>query len=218
MSANQKFNTEYAGGIPKALGDRYYAQDRVRDWWFLTEQLGLVLKDIMGQVPVILYGGQVSQGGGFTLNIEECLAYAKKQVDVPLDGSVIPATVTTTNVEAIRIFSTTQVGFALSGTVNDSTTIHYVKLRYKEVSGPTRNRARRAGTWSYYNTPSFEIIVNTTAPTDEDVVLDQFTTDGFVISLTGDRTDAFRPDQASLKQHVVRKIVPYSDIYPAGAL
>ena len=171
-------NYNYAGGspnIPDAVGDRYYAQDLGRDFDFLRDTAGNILRDLTGAIPCILQGGQVSQGTGDTLNIAAGIGYAQHQVDIADNAAGTPPNVTQENIEAIRIEWTGQASLAIPSATLDGSTVNYVKVEYTEINSDTRTRARSGGTYASKLVPSFTITVDSTAPTNQQIQLATFT-------------------------------------------
>lgn len=167
-------NLFYNGAIPDNLGDRYYSQDMIRDFQYFRDRIGLASSDICGTIPYIMSGGVVTKGAGNTLDITACIGYAKYSVEIPDTFAAFPPSKFSKDIEAIRIESTAQTNMAIPSAVLDNVTTNYVKLRYKETAGNTRNRARAVGSYNYEYIPDFEFIVDDVAPTDYDVVLAEF--------------------------------------------
>lgn len=181
------FNQEYdAGdGFPKNIGDRYYSQDKARDWYYMIDRIGLLAKDSMGELPLIVSGGVVSKGGSANqINITPCVGYAEFEVDVPDSYAALPPTDTQEDVDMIRIVTTQQTNLDISATATlDGSTTNYVKLNYNEADGATRNRAKKAGSYAYDQFPGFFIVVDTVSPTDKDICLLAFTWDGVLANV-----------------------------------
>ena len=173
---NKIKNLKYSGtpSLPLSLGDRYYSQDFSRDFNFFLDRIGLLMKD-MKRVPVIISGGAVSQGAGDTLNITSCVAYVKHNVTIPDTFSALPPSVTTADLEGIRVSAPTQVNLAIPSATLDGVTWNIVKLKYKEVDLNTRDRAKKSGNYAYEIQPSFEYVIDSTATDDYHAVLCKFT-------------------------------------------
>ncbi len=181
------FNQEYdAGdGFPKNVGDRYYSQDMGRDYHYLLDRMGLIAQDIIGERPLIVSGGVVSKGGSADeINITACVGYVEFEVDVPNSFASLPPSVSQEDIEMKRVVSTQQTNLDISATATlDGATTNYVKLNYIEADGASRNRAKRAGSYAYDQSPSFAIVVDTVSPTDKDIVLLAFTWDGVLANV-----------------------------------
>lgn len=181
MSLKNHFNHEYNGGspnIPNAVGDRFYGQDLTRDFNFLLENAGLVMKDVAGLMPIIISGLIATKGAGNTLNITTGLGYAEFDISTTDTPWALPPTITTGTMEAIRIDADAETNLALSSAVLDNVTVNYIKLRYKNDDGDTRVRAKKAGTYSYIQEASHEYIVDDVSPTAKDCCLGSFVSVG----------------------------------------
>ncbi len=181
------FNQEYdAGdGFPKNIGDRYYSQDMARDWYYMMDRIGLLAKDLIGELPLIVSGGVVSKGGSANeINITPCIGYVEFEVDVPDSYAALPPTDAQEDIDMIRTVSTQQTNLDILATATlDGSTTNYVKLNYAEADGASRSRAKKAGSYAYDQSPSFAIVVDDTAPTDKDVCLLAFTWDGVLANV-----------------------------------
>lgn len=172
-------NQDYDGSnIPLIVGDRYYGQDIGRDFWFHLCRAGLVNKDIAGSAKVICSGGNVSKGTGTdTITISPCVGYAAYSVTIPNSFASLPPTVISADVDSLRISSPQTNNLDVSSTwTNDNATVNYVKLRYLDADGNTRARAKKAGSYPYEKTPSYEFVVDAIAPTVYDIELAKFIT------------------------------------------
>jgi hypothetical protein len=176
MTINKHHNHEYSGGIPEAVGDRYYSQDLGRDFWYLLDKAGKILDDITNQVPIVLEGGVVSKGTGDTINITAGRGYAGYQVTLPDDfGVAQPPTTINQDIEAIRIQWVAVNNLPVTYAVLDGVTVNYVKLRYLDLDLNDRDRAKKAGSYYYEKTPNYVIDVDTTVPTKYNICLATFT-------------------------------------------
>lgn len=173
-------NQEYDGGspnLPLALGDRYYSQDLGRDFNYLRNLAGKVLADLGQTLPALVSGGVVTKGAGDTLNITPAVGYVSHEVDLPDAFSSIPPAVIQEDI-VLRAESTQQTNMAILSAVLDGSTVNYVKLRYAEVDGDSRARAKKAGSYYYEQSAGFSIVVDPTANTGYDVLLATFTGTG----------------------------------------
>ena len=171
-------NWDYSGGIPEAVGDRYVGQDLFRDRQYMIDRLGLVFSDLSLDIPFLLSGGVVTQGTGDTLNITAGIGFAKYSVTVPNSYASDPPTTTSEDIESIRVAWIAQTNMAISSAVLDGVTTNYVKVRYSESNGSSRSRTNKAGSYTFEKSPSFTIVVDDSAPTDYDILLDTFTGSG----------------------------------------
>jgi len=179
MSKIKRHNSDYSSGIPLAVGDRYYGQDLGRDFNSMLDFLSTAMIGMVGQTPLLLRGGICSQGTGFDdMNITPAFGIVGHAVDTPDDFSSLPPTVQSENILALIVESIQQTNLDLTtGTLNGVAT-NYVKLRYLEIDGSTRNRAKKSGSYVYEKEPSFEIVVDTVSPTIYDIQLCSFIGDG----------------------------------------
>lgn len=174
-------NYDYDGGapnIPLAIGDRYYAQDLARDFWYMLNESSNV-KELFDSFPVLLDDGSISQGTDFQkIDLGIIRGFVEYNVTIPADFSSIPPTDTTEDI-ILFVESTAQTDLDISATATlDGASTNYVKLRYVETNGSSRARAKKAGSYNYEKVKSFSIIVDTTAPTDYDIVIGTIVGDG----------------------------------------
>lgn len=174
MTVNKKGNYKYNGQIPEMGGDIHRGQDMIRDHWFNQDRIGKVLKDLGEEIPIIISGGEVTQGTGDTLNITACIGYHKYQIEIPDSFASIPPTKMNADVDAIRVESDQQTNMAISSATLNGSAVNYVKLRYIETNGNTRQRAKKIGIYSYELIPSFQFVVDTVAPTEYEICLKSF--------------------------------------------
>jgi hypothetical protein len=174
---NYQFDAVSPGGVPEASGDRYFAQDLFRDVLYTWDKIGLILKDLISQVPILLSGGVVTQGAGATLNITSGNGYAALSVQTVDSYGSVPPTTQDEDIEAVRVAWTAQTNLALPLYTPGGAT-NYVKVRYLESDSSQRSRAKKAGTYYYDQEASFEFVVNTVAPTKYDLCLATFTEGG----------------------------------------
>ncbi len=179
MPIGAHHNHEYLVGptFPKNVGDRYYAQDLGRDWHYIMDRAGLVGQDFVGgEAKVITQGGIVSQVvGNDEIDVTAFVGYTKFQRVVPDNFASLPPTTKNEDVEYIRMNMAAQVALDITtltipATLN-GTAVNFVKVAYKELDGPNRTRAKKAGTYAYEQSPSFTITVDTVAATDKEIVL-----------------------------------------------
>jgi len=175
-------NTKFSSGVPLRVGDRRYTQDRIRDFWYLAEQIGLSVKDLVGSIPAVLQGGIVTQGTSTSLNITAGYGYAEYITPIPDTWSTNPPATTNADVGGVRIEWSTQTNMgsvagkcSVFSLTTDGVTINYCKVKYLETDGNTRQRAKAAGTYSYEVTPDYTFVVNVVAPTSSEIELARFT-------------------------------------------
>ena len=179
MSIPKKGNYQFNGGSPNLpfdVGDRFYAQDQSRDFNFLQDKIGLILKDIIQQNKVIVLGGVVSAGGtpATQISITDFVGYTKFNVTIPDSPFAFPPPVTTADIDFMRIHMTalTNINVVSYGaTLSGGTPTNYIKVKYNEVNLNSRARAKAAGTYYYEVSPSYTLTIDTTAPTDYEICL-----------------------------------------------
>ena len=156
---SKKHNTKYTASLPTAVGDRYYGQDLMRDINYLRTGFGRIPLDMpggftspsLGNADVILTHGTVSLGANpFTqINIEQVIAYLKKEVTIPNNWSSLPPGITTDDI-AVRLELPAQTDVLATGLgmTLDGTT-HFLKLAHVEsdVANSSRARAKKAGSY-----------------------------------------------------------------------
>ena len=179
MPIGKRANLAYSAGIPLNAGDRYYSQDLGRDLWFLLDAVGHIIQDlVINKTKIIISGGVVSQGAGNTLNITAGILYAPFNVTIPNTFASIPPATTTADIDLTRIILPTQTNLAIPNATADGATPNYVKVKYLEANGNSRNKAKKVGSYSYEVTPSYLITVDSVSPTAYEVCLGTFTLTG----------------------------------------
>lgn len=173
-------NYEYAGGtpnIPVAAGDRYYAQDQIRDFWYLMDMNGLSLKDIFNSSKIIIRGFGLSSSVG-VLQIATGIGYVNFSVLIPNDG-VVPPAVVADDVRFVRIETPAiNVPYTSTGAVLDGVTVNYIKFAYAESDGSSRTRAKATGSYPFERRPSYLLTVSPVAPTAYELCVGSVVTNG----------------------------------------
>lgn len=169
------FNQDYDGGspnIPESVGDRFYAQDMVRDFWYNLNETGKSVKELFSTYPILLENAVVVQGSSLhEIDIPISKGWCNYEVRIPDSFSGIPPTSKLDDI-VVKVESVAVTDLDIQATATlDGATTNYVKLRYNETDGSTRQRAKKAGTYVYEKVPSYEIVVNSTANTDYDILL-----------------------------------------------
>jgi len=185
---NKHHNTDYDGSVPKAIGDRYYAQDRIRDFWYCVDLIGkLGLDQVGGGVASFIFGttsGAVTKGSGDSLNITALVGYQNFPVKVPTSFASFPPTLAN-DTAVCRIEVPAQTNLAVTGgqiSVNcyanatlNGVAVNYVKIKYKETDGETRTKAVRGGSYVFQKISSYEIRIEPTTATSEEIAIASFT-------------------------------------------
>lgn len=190
---NPIYATIESQNVPIATGDRRWAQDRVRDFWYQVERAGFSAYDLYGMLPFFVSGGVVTQGAGASLDITAGVGYAKFEVEIPDTFASLPPSSTNEDVEAHRIewplkndMNASDANCSTYSITDDGVTTHYVKVSFAQADGNTRDRAKLSGNYVYEKNPSYDFVVDTVAPTDYDIVLDTFTSNAGVYTFAGD--------------------------------
>lgn len=175
------FNHTFSSGIPLGVGDRYYGQDRARDFWHGIERAGRALYDFYGQSNILIKGGVVSQGSSVTkINVTAAVALCQYTVDIPNSFAALPPTATTATLPAVLTDMTAQTDFNLStaGATLNGVAVNYLKLAYAETDGNTRGYAKKSGSYAYERIPGYLLTCTTVAPAANEVELARLTGDG----------------------------------------
>ncbi len=173
-------NFGYDGGspnLPHALGDRYYSQDQVRDFWHGLDYSSRAAA-IAGRDPGFLdtesfpvhLAGMITKGTGDTLNLPVVRGIHWVSARVPDSFAALPPTSKLVDVVG-WVEAPAQTDMALPAATLDGVATNYIKLRMKENDGASRNRAKKAGSYAYEREFSYEYVVSTVAPTRYEVVL-----------------------------------------------
>lgn len=172
-------NPEGGNDIPDLTNDRYYAQDRVRDYWAPIDQVSRALSAMTNGANVKLRGDDIVQGSSPTLiSVPVQFGVVRYQVTVPGSfASSLPPTADTETI-FVPVETTEQLDVSLASATLDGSTTNYVKIAYAETDGPTRTRAKISGSYVYEKTPSFTLTIDATAPTDFELSVATFTGDG----------------------------------------
>ena len=172
-------NFTYTSGVPTFVGDRYYGQDMLRDFYFLLARIGDTLSAITSGSTAKLDGGDVTAVGLNALSVPQQTLLARLTVTIPDDLSSVPGTTQTEDIFVPFLLPAfTNVSFP-SATLDGSTT-NYVKYTYQETGDPTkiRSRAELSGTYAYEVMESGIFTINSTAPTANEILLCTFVGDG----------------------------------------
>jgi len=180
------FNQNYDGsGIPLPVGDRYYGQDRTRDFFNHREYGALIARSIVNRSGnTIINGGVVTQGAGHTIDITSGFGVTTFEIEVPDNWGSLPPT--TTNVDIpIIVEIPALTNQSITGATTDGVTVNYVKIAYNETFTSTRARAKKPGSYASETESSYTLTVNSTAPTTYELTLARFTSNGTLITFIG---------------------------------
>jgi hypothetical protein len=168
----RRFNTIYdpASLVPLAVGDRYYAQDLMRDLCFNND---LALRSLMnlylgefGANGVYIYGGASFTPSSLLLLLQPFFAIVSTMETVPDNFTNLPPS--TQQVQVMRaiveasqktIDISTLPGF--SAMALDGSTKNYIIAKYVQTSDRTRARALAEGNWNYEIVDSYELQIVT---------------------------------------------------------
>ena len=167
-------NHQYSGGIPLAVGDRYYGQDLGRDFNYLRQAAGLAFSTGRHSSPTLLtMGGIITQAvGANQLSIPAFGAIIPVTVTIPGDaGALIPPTTSTEEVMVLIKQSAQTVTSGISTTDLDGVTLNYIKAAISEETVYTRARAKKAGSYDYEVVDSALVYVDSVAPLSNEVCL-----------------------------------------------
>jgi hypothetical protein len=176
--------------LPLFVGDRFFGQDILRDFFSNREYSGMIQEDLLGLQEsytgnIVINGLTVTQGALHTLSWTKGRVKVTHTLKTPTDWTALPPAMTSRTIP-INIDIPAVTNQALSGTTNDSATPNYAKFSYNEVGASTRTRAKKAGTYSSEITESYTFSCNATPPTASEVAFATFTTDGTTITFTND--------------------------------
>jgi len=167
---DKHLNLVYSGTSPLNLGDRYYAQDLIRDLNYSWDVTGQAVRRTLGTFPALLQGGVVTMGAGDTLNITEAWGVCSYDVEVPNTFAALPPSKMTVTI-ARMVHAAAQTNLAMAAATKDGATPNYIKLAYTETNGNSRTRARAAGSYNYERVPSYTYSITAAAPTAYEVSL-----------------------------------------------
>lgn len=173
-------NLDYLPGPtwPTAVGDRYYAQDIFRDFHYNNDDSGRKVAYGFTGFPILLKDSNMTKGTNWDdLDIPIAKGIVEYEIDVPNSYAALPPTVTQEDIY-VRIETSVETDFDISGATLDGVTTNYVKVTYNETDGSTRTRAKKAGTYVYEKAISYTITVTPAAPTSKDLVLGTVVGDG----------------------------------------
>jgi hypothetical protein len=216
-------NPKFSGSpsIPIAVGDRFYAQDLLRNFRRLMSIDGEILKRTFGQSEIIIEGLEVSQGTGHTLDITsgKCIGNFEVEIPHPTDTWAMPPNTDTEDIIVLIDVPSNITNMTITSAVTDGVTVNYVKIVYTETNGNTRQRAKKAGTYAYEVIPDYTITVDDTAPTSYEVVLETFTSDGATITFLGNedlRIDKSFSNEGSYTNITTSQILKVNKKYKAS--
>jgi hypothetical protein len=178
MASPEHHNFDYSGGVPLAIGDRYYGQDLGRDFWYLLNRQGALLKAFIGSTNVKLSGGTVSKNDWTSIDITAATVLVQYSVTVPNSYASLPPSTKSVKLDGLLAEMPAQTAWELSGATLDGSTPNYLKLAYTNASSSSRTRAISGGSYVYDQTASFTLTCTPVAATDTEVLLATIVGDG----------------------------------------
>jgi hypothetical protein len=202
---NKRFNNDYDGDFPKFLGDRMFAQDVLRDMSFMQDRMARIMQSIDGRaLPIVIRGRKVFLGAGPTVSIPASAGLIEHTLDIVDSFASDPFTKAPLEMAALVDMPEHLDQPITGGNVDDQhhlnantdgATTNYIKVRYVELVVQSRNRTSKAGSYECEVNPTWRLVIDDVAPTDEEIILADFVTDGVTITLsTASRSTEFRPE------------------------
>ena len=173
-------NFDYDGTVPFYVGDRYYGQDRARDFWASYDKRGIFNLADVGNTGLRTKGDDVTIGSSFTqINIPAQAGILSGTVEVPLSYAALPPTKQSVIIK-IAVESPALTNFDLSATAANlnGSTINNLKLSYVENDGASRARIKKAGSYIYEKEPSYEIICDASSAAEGEILIATLVGDG----------------------------------------
>lgn len=164
-----KMTGSHPNKLPDGAGDNAYEQDRIRDFAFLSDRIGVVgsdlfLSDFTRGRPCD--GWIVTDDGSHAaLNISAGYGYAPTPVSLGQDGVIPPTTADETALMRVASAALLSQG-TLAGTAT-----YYVKMAYRDADSTTRTRAKAGGTWAFIQETSYLLTIDTVAPAAGEILL-----------------------------------------------
>jgi hypothetical protein len=181
--ATKHHNFDFNGGspnIPEYVGDRYFGQDRARDFWYQVNKAGEIgLAMMLGDFDASAYigGGSITVVDPTHIDIPAQAAVVVQNQDFPDDWTTEPPTVTSQPVK-IPMFTPDLSNQLITGATLDGSTVNYIKIARAETEDKSRIRAKTLGTYTFEKGDSYTITYGPTAPTSSEVAIATFIGDG----------------------------------------
>jgi len=217
MSINKHHNHKYDGGspnIPLAVGDRYYGQDLGRDFNYLQDRIGLILKDIIQQNKYIAQGGIISIGStpATQISITNFIGYTKYNITIPDAPWGYPPPTTADDIDFLRIVMSalTDINVVSYGATLDGSSTNYIKIKYNEINLNNRDRAKASGNYYYELEPSYTLTIDTTSPTNYEICLGELVGDG-ISSLV--LSSIYRSPDLTLQKNYIKALISTDSPY-----
>ena len=165
-----KFTGTHPNMVPDGLGDLMYEQDRIRDFAFLHDGIGVAASDLYRKD---LTGAQRPSEGGIvtdhvsseTVDISAGFGYVKKAVALGTTAAVPPLTA-----DEDMMVRVAWPALTAQGTFSGTTT-YYVKMAANDANGLSRSRVKAGGTWYFSVDASYLLTISTASPTTYEILL-----------------------------------------------
>jgi hypothetical protein len=178
---NEQTNHNYSSTLPIASGDKYWAQDMVRDHQYLRNVGGALFEQFLGNEAHVFEVDIIKGQDNQHVNINTASGLVKMQISVPDDsnGWTVPQEVKVENIYVLVKCPVT-LGFAL-GTLAGT-----IRISYDEAIVANRTRAYTGGDYAYVLSDGATIVANDSDPTEYELVVaiyEQDPQDGLVITM-----------------------------------
>ena len=184
-------NQNYSGNVPEKIGDRYYSQDHIRDWWYIMSQIAENMVHLQafeqGESPkgFVLSGMEIevsNLGAGPTfglhrIKIHAGIALVAYDFEVPNDFGISPPSkqlkrgwklVRTETTEWIDLFGEPPNDHWTVGSIGAGATIFKIHLRYQIDPGTSRPQVKPPNTVKEYTKKdSYHFHLGATTTPDE---------------------------------------------------
>lgn len=184
-----KFNHNFdENDIPYGVGDRYYAQDMVRDNRYLQDLIVKTATTIYQRETGIINGLILTKSSPNVLSLTGGAGYCHFSVSVPDDEIdwTVPAPIKSEDI-SVLVEAESQT-ISITNEMLDGDT-HYVKLRYKESIINERVRQNLGGLYPYVIADSYRLVIDKIPNTKYDILLGTFSGNGSIENFTRERNE-----------------------------
>lgn len=184
--ANKHHNFNFDGGapnIPEYTGDRYFGQDRARDFWYQVNKAGEIgLMLMLGEFGESAYvgGGAITVVDPTHMDIPPQAAVVIQNQDFPDDWSGLPSSPPTVTSQPVKIPLLTPdlSNQLITGATLDGATVNYIKIARAETDDKSRIRAKTLGSYYFEKGDSYTLTFGSAAPASNEVAVASFIGDG----------------------------------------
>ena len=175
----QFYNKAGVGNIPARTGDRWWAQDKVRDFRILQGMVGRFLWELLGESTGLVRQGAITASGYSALNVAAHAGVVEFDIETADDDTTwqIPPAKVAKQIY-VMVENPSLTDFSLSGATLNGSTPNYLKLSYAEQNINTRARHFAAGSYYYVLAKSYVLTCTLAAPTAKEVLLSTVIGDG----------------------------------------